>query len=204
MYDLTEIFLFSGLEGIEIEKIEKLLPPKQIFLKGEVIYSTDQYEKALGVVLSGGCRAYSGEVTKRSFGTGDVFGAAAVFGDTDSYVSEIVATSDCTVQLIPENVLMLLFEKYPKTSLNYVRFLTNKVRFLNQKIAQFSSKSVTQRLYAYLLQSANYDGIITVPSMTEITRQTGIGRTSLYRCLEELTVKGLIERKNNTIRLCEK
>ena len=204
MFDLSNTFLFSGINNTEIEEIKKQLPPPTSFTKGEVIYSTEQYEKALGIVVNGSCKAYSGEVVKRGFKKGDVFGAAAIFGECEGYVSEIAATSDCVVQLIPEMVLISLFEKYPQTSVNYIKFLTAKVRFLNQKIAQFSSKSVTQKLYAYLVQSANEQRIITVPSMTEITRQTGIGRTSLYRCLDELTNEGLIERKNNTIRLCEK
>ena len=204
MYDLTEMFLFSGLKQSTKIEILKLLPTSLHFSKGQVIYNTSHYEKAIGVVLKGGCSAQSGSVTKRKFSQGDIFGAAAVFGTGENYVSEIVATTDCTVQLIPESELLKLFGRYPQTSVNYIRFLTDKVRFLNQKIAQFSSKSVAQKLYAYLIQSANEDGIVSVTSMTEVTRQTGIGRTSLYRCLEELTNSGLIERKNNTIRVCEK
>ena len=204
MYDLTEMFLFSGLEKATKIEILKLLPSPMHFSKGEVIYNTAHYEKALGVVLRGGCLAQSGTVTKRKFSAGDIFGAAAVFGGDEEYVSEIVATTDCSVQLIPERVLLKLFGQYPQTSVNYIKFLTEKVRFLNQKITQFSSKSVVKKLYSYLIQSANEDGVVKVPSMAEVTRQTGIGRTSLYRCLEELANSGLIERKNNIIRVCEK
>ena len=204
MYDISEMFLLLGLDLKTKTEIISLLPTPKSFSKGQVIYSTDSYEKALGVLLFGECSALSGKVIKRKFSNGDVFGAAAVFGDGESYVSEIVAVTDCKVQLIPEAVLLKLFESYPQTAINYIEFLTRKVRFLNNKIAQFSSKSVTQKLYSFLVQSANEEGIITVPSMTEITRQTGIGRTSLYRCIDELTNSGLIERKNNIIRLCER
>ncbi len=204
MYDLTEIFLFSGLKPSQKQEIIGLLPPAQSFSKGDVIYNTGHYEKALGVVLTGGAVARSGEVNKRSFAEGDIFGAAAVFGEGEAYVSEIVATANSTVQLIPESTLTKLFEKQPQTAINYIRFLTQKVRFLNDKISQFSARSVTQKLYAFFAQSAGDDGTVKVPSMTEITRQTGIGRTSLYRCLDELSASGLIERKNNIIRVCNK
>ena len=204
MYDLTEIFLLSGLKDTQKQEIIGHFPPLESFGKGEVIYNTNHYEKALGVVLSGTAAARTGDVIKRAFKSGDVFGAAAVFGDDNPYVSEIIATGNCTVQLIPESILVKLFEKYPETSLNYIKFLTRKVRFLNNKIAQFSAHSVAQKLYEYLVQSAGDSGAVTVPSMTEITRQTGIGRTSLYRCLNELESSGLIVRENNTIRVCNK
>ncbi len=204
MYDLTEIFLFSGLKEEQKQEIAERFPTYESFRKGDIIYSTNHYEKALGVVLSGTAAARAGKVIKRTFTVGDIFGAAAVFADVDGYVSEIVATGDCTVQLIPESTLTKLFEQYPETSLNYIKFLTEKVRFLNKKISQFSAHGVTQKLYAYLVQSAGESGAVTVPSMTEITRQTGIGRTSLYRCLADLENSGLIVRKNNTIRVCNK
>ncbi len=204
MYDLSDIFLLKGLKEEQKMEIIKHFPPAEQFCKGDVIYNTNHYEKALGVVLSGTAVARAGGVIKRTFAVGDIFGAAAVFSDNNGYVSEIVATGNCTVQLINESILTKLFEKYPQTSLNYIKFLTEKVRFLNNKISQFSARGVTQKLYAYLVQSADESGAVTVPSMTEITRQTGIGRTSLYRCLEELTNSGLIVRKNNTIRVCNK
>ena len=204
MYDLSCIFLFDGLKDEQKQEITKHFMPVEQFCKGDVIYNSNHYEKALGVVLDGTATARSGDVIKRTFSSGDIFGAAAVFGENNEYVSEIVATGNCTVQLIPESILIKLFEKYPQTSLNYIKFLTEKVRFLNNKISQFSARGVTQKLYAYLVQAADESGAVTVPSMTEITRQTGIGRTSLYRCLDELTNSGQIVRKNNTIRVCNK
>lgn len=204
MYNVSGIFLLDGLLDTQKQEITKRFPPSEHFCKGDVIYSTNHYEKALGVVLDGTAAARSGEVIKRTFTAGDIFGAAAVFAEDNGYVSEIVATGNCTVQLIPEGLLTKLFEKYPQTSLNYIKFLTKKVRFLNNKISQFSARGATQKLYAYLVQAAGSDGLVTVPSMTEVTRQTGIGRTSLYRCLEELANSGLIVRKNNTIRVCNK
>jgi CRP-like cAMP-binding protein len=50
----------------------------------------------------------SGEGLLTRFGRGDLFGAAAVFGDNKEYISKIVADSDCTVQFIEQEKLSFL------------------------------------------------------------------------------------------------
>lgn len=204
MYNPEEIFLFFGLSETETAAIKKVVPAPINYKRGQSIYSTKQFQKALGIVLGGVAVAKSGEVTKRRFTAGEIFGAATLFTDCSDYVSDIIALSDCTVQLIPEAVLKEIFTRHPETAVNYIRFLTGKVRFLNQKIAQLSARSAAGKLYSFFTCSADSSGIVTVPSMMSVAKQTGIGRTSLYRGLEELETAGLIERKNNIIRVISK
>ncbi len=126
---MQEIFLFRGipsaLKGLE-------LPAESRYEKGEIIYERDHYEKALGVLLTGKAEAVAQERSAlRSFGSGDVFGAAALFGGGE-YVSMIRATAPCRVQYIPEDVLRQRVAEYPQTALNYIGFLSEKIRFLNE------------------------------------------------------------------------
>ena len=203
MFLIEKTFLFCGLSKQEKESILALLPEAQAFEKGEVIYSDDCYQRAMGVVLEGKMSAKGENILKRGFSEGDVFGVAAMFGTDDGYISVITAQSRCLVQFIDEQILEKIFKKYPQTSLNYIKFLSDRVRFLNQKIAQLSSRDSDAKLLCYLRANSDEFGIIEVKNMSNLCRMIGIGRTSLYRSIEDLEKKGLITRENNIIRVNE-
>ena len=112
-------------------------------------------------------------------------------------MSVIRATTACRVQFIPEETLRQLFAAYPQTAANYIAFLSDKVRFLNGKIATYTSAGAAGRLYYWL--GANCDEAGHLPAgltMTKLAKMLNVGRTSLYRALEELEQKGLIEKQN--------
>lgn len=203
MFLIEKTFLFCGLSKEEKGSILALLPEAQAFEKGEVIYSADCYQRAMGVVLEGKMLAKGENILKRGFSEGDVFGVAAMFGTDDGYISVITAQSRCLVQFIDEQILEKIFKKYPQTSLNYIKFLSDRVRFLNQKIAQLSSRDSDAKLLCYLRANSDEFGIIEVKNMSNLCRMIGIGRTSLYRSIEDLEKKGLITRENNIIRVNE-
>ena len=194
---MRELFLFQGVP----EALEKLELPDEVgYKKGEVIYGRDNYERALGVLLTGKAEAVAQEKSAlTTFLAGATFGAAALFGG-EEYVSVIRATTDCRVQFLPEEVLRKLFADYPQTAVNYVAFLSDKVRFLNRKIATYTSGGAAGRLYYWL--GANCDEAGHLPAgvtMTMLAKMLNIGRTSLYRALEELEEKGLIKKQSGEV-----
>ena len=194
---MENLFLFQGVP----EALEKLeLPDEVAYQKGEIIYGRDNYERALGILLSGKAEAFAREKSAlTNFFVGDTFGAAALFGG-EEYVSVIRATTDCRVQFLPEKMLRQLFVDYPQTAVNYIAFLSAKVRFLNGKIATYTSAGVSGRLYYWL--GANCDEAGHLPAgitMTKLAKTLNVGRTSLYRAVEELEKKGLIEKQNGKV-----
>ena len=201
---LTEnLFLFDGLPQEKKEAVLATLPEPQSFEKGQTVYCQNCYKKAIGILLDGKMAATGENILKRSFVAGDVFGAAALFSTDQNYSSEIIAQSRCKVQFIDEQILKELFKKYPECSLNYIAFLSDRVRFLNQKIAQLSSRDSDSKLLCYLRANSNEFGEIEVKNMSALCKMLGIGRTSLYRSIEELENKGLITKENNIIRVNE-
>lgn len=203
MYCLSELFLFENIGERERDRLLGTLPPPVSFKKGDTIYDPSRFEKAIGVFLSG--EAYAGiaeaRVVKTAFREGSVFGAAAVFGSGETYVSRICARTDCLVQFIPEEILSVWMETCPKISMNYISFLSEKIRFLNRKMDQLSGNSTTARLFRYLTDSADENGEVRTRGMAEVARQTGMGRTSLYRALAELEGAGIIRQNGKTIQL---
>ncbi|MCR4563688.1 MAG: Crp/Fnr family transcriptional regulator [Clostridiales bacterium] len=199
MFDLSNWFLLYKIPQEDKTDIIASFPEARAYKKGETIYSGDEFERALGVILSGFASAHGENVLKKTFMQGDTFGAAALFGSGNEYISEITAKTDCLIQLVDENTLKKLFLKYPEISINYISFLSDKVRFLNRKISIFTCKSASMRLYRYFLDNADENNSVKVPNMTSLARLTSIGRTSLYRAMDELAENGYISRDGSSI-----
>ena len=189
---ISKIFLFKDVkQGFEYADLGEI----KSFDKNECIYECNNYTKALGILLNGKAKAVSGEVELKEFSAGSVFGAAAIFANSETYVSKIVAKSTCEVLFISEERLKELFKAYPQTAINYISFLSSKICFLNEKISLFTADSVESKLYAYLTANCSEQKI----NMSKLSNTLGIGRTSLYRALTALEQKNIIVRKDGKV-----
>ena len=192
---LSQTYLFKGV-GEAAEKIE--LGEPVCFAKGETIYSENKFRRCIGVVLSGSAKALSvgGEGVLSHFSEGGMFGAAAVFGEAEEYISRIVAVKPCTVQFITEEALGKCFKAYPELAVNYITFLSSRIRFLNEKLSIMMREGAEGRLYAFLLKNGGYEG-----KMTGLANSLCMGRTTLYRELANLEQKKLIVREDGRIKV---
>lgn len=201
---LKDIFLLKGLTDFQKQKVISMFPKPICFKKGDVIYSANTFKSALGVVLNGAASATSENdgLFKKSFPKGSVFGAAAIFGDNEAYVSQIIAHTDCEVLFIEETVLKKIFTLYPETSLNYIAFLSDKIRFLNQKLNMISCPSAEDTVYKYLIENMNDDHLVSLSvSMSLLAKMLGLSRATLYRSFDALESKCKIIKQNNEIKV---
>ena len=199
---LDDLFLLDGLSDNEKANAISLLETPLTFKKGEVIYSEDCFKKALGLFLSGSASAVNKSLYKKRFETGSVFGAAALFGRDNCYVSKIIADTNCEVLFITEDALKKIFNLYPAATINYITFLSNKIRFLNHKLNMISCTHAEDTVYNFLIQNMNSEKIVNLPvSMTTLARMLGLGRATLYRNLDNLENKGKIKREKNNIKV---
>lgn len=202
VYD--NLFLLDGLSGAQKEKIISSFPAAVKFKKGETIYSSQKFTRALALVVSGTAKAQTdnaNRVVMKKFLPGMCFGASAVFGG-ETFVSTVTAETDAEIQFITEDILTSLFEEYPQTAVNYIAFLSDKIRFLNNKLSVLSCPSAEDTVLKYLDSAADKDGYAALPeSMTMLSRMLGLGRASLYRSLEALEKSGRIIRENNRIKV---
>ena len=196
---LHDHFLFQGAEEL-LHEAQSLGVSR--FSRGDTICDPATAERALGIVLEGRAEAVAPTREKAVlavFGPGGTFGAAALFGG-DGYVSRIRAVTACAVVLLPEELLRQWFQRCPQMAVNYIGFLSSRVRFLNGKIAIFTQDSAQHRLYRWL--RANCDEWGRLPeklSMTKLAGTLSMGRTSLYRAMEELAEAGLLVRDGKRI-----
>lgn len=197
--------MLDGLTTDEKKEALSLLDSTWHFQKGDVIYSADNFKNALGVIITGTAFALNSgdsELYMKTFSPGSFFGAAAVFGGNEKYVSTIIAKTDVDVLFLEESKLSEIFTKFPKTAINYITFLTDKIRFLNTKLSLLSCPTAEDTLFEYFKSTADKDGNATLPkSMTLLSRMLGVSRASLYRCIDTLIDSGKIQRENNIIKV---
>ncbi len=203
--DYSNLFIFKGLNKTEIEEISAQFPPLQNYKKGEIIYSSNTFKNALGFVVKGNAVAVSNNDNKvylKSFNENMCFGAAALFGDNEAYVSTVTAKTDISILFISEDQLKAIFTKYPKTAINYIAFLSDKVRFLNTKLRVISCMSAEDTILTYLSNVTDSDNYAQIPkNMTVFAKMLGLSRASLYRALDNLVENGSILKENNKFKV---
>ena len=199
------LFLLNNLEKDDINEILKLFPSSQTFKKGDTIYSQKVFNNAIGFIIKGTAFAVSNNQNKimlQTFECGMCFGAAALFGGNDIYVSTITAKTDCEILFLSEQTLKQIFQKYPKTAINYITFLSDKVRFLNNKLCVISCSGAEDTLYTYFSSVADQDGYAQIPqNMTRFAKMLGLSRATLYRALDTLLENGNILKENNKFKV---
>ena len=202
---LKTLFLFENLKESEIKDIISLLPKPKLFEKGETIYSANQFKKALGFIIKGKASATTDNsdlLFMKTFSKGSIFGAAAIFGNADAYVSRIIADSKTEVLFIDEETLKQIFVKYPQTSINYINFLSDKVRFLNKKLQMISCTNAEDAVYKYLIDNIDSEKLVKIPvSFTLLAKMLGLSRATLYRGFDALEQKNKIKRDKNIIKV---
>ena len=201
---LRALFLF---QGVGEESLDFCLSHPEYrecyYVKGETIFDPHHYQPALGIVLSGQVKAEkdkSGQsLPLRSFGPGEVFGAASLFGAVD-YVTRLDVVKDCRIAFLTQRLVEDLIARDVCVSWNYIHFLSDRIRFLNAKIDSFTAGNAECRLACYLLTLLEQGDSFLLPcSLSELAQRLDIGRASLYRALDALESSGAIKRTGHHI-----
>ncbi len=208
MPSLSDFFLFRELDADSLSAIEQRLEDAVRYHRGDAVYSTDTFRRAVGLVLDGSVTVYAlgdsaHRVVMNRLGVGDMFGVAALFDEqSDHYVTEIVADSDTGVCFIDQDTMSRLLAEFPALAETYIRFLSGRIRFLNRKLSVLTDGNAENRLYHYLLSHRDAQGIVHLPgSMTELASTLNMGRSSLYRSLDTLVSSGILCKEGKTYRI---
>ncbi len=194
---LHNLFLWQGLPQEAVNTCLSALSAPKEFEKGAVIYSERDFPRAFAVVLDGKVLVSSHSGARvRTLEAGRVFGVTALF-ESGRYATTITALTRVRLQFIEEDLLTRWMEQYPAVSMNYIRFLHRKILYLNDKIRLYTEGSVEERLMEYIHRHTADDGEIMLPGgLAALARELNIGRTSLYRTLEQLAEKKEIFKKD--------
>ncbi len=204
---LRAFALFKDLTAFEREEIAAELPEPIRYGKGESVYRTDAFRRAIGLLADGSVTICTPEedghsVIMNRLGAGDMFGAAALFDTESTYVTHITAEEESRIVFLSQETMTAWLPRFPRLAENYIRFLSGRIRFLNRKLAVLTSGSASTRLYHYLLAHQDEAGWVQMPrSMVELANSLNIGRSSLYRALESLQSTGVLSCEQRRYRL---
>lgn len=201
-HELSAFFLFSDLPETALNAVAKIAKSPVLYRKGETIYCCDDFKRAIGLILEGTVTVHRDALMMNRLGAGDMFGAAALFDETETYVTQITAEEDSRILFLTQEMMSRLLRRYPVLAENYIRFLSGRIRFLNRKLAALTDGSAEQRVYNYLLAHSDEQGVVHLPpSMVELAHTLNIGRSSLYRAVDTLLTSGIIAREGRGYRL---
>ena len=141
-----DCMLFEGVDSCWAELFLQQNGQSRCFAKGEEIYSPAHYSKSLGILLRGKAVVERDQVLLNQLSAGECFGVAALFVQREQYVTTVRARTDCKVLFLSLEAMQRLLEN-PQVSLNYIRFLSDRIQFLNRRIASFLSRHSSLLLY---------------------------------------------------------
>ena len=194
------LFLLDGLTPDEVECCRQMAAPQELsFGKGEVIYDADRVQRALAFIVEGHARVLFDRVVMNDLYPGDVFGAAALYGQQDTYPSVVMAVTPCRVVLLSQDTVSRWMAAVPLVGENYVRFLSDRIRFLNRRLSTLTAGQTEGRLWRYLLAHRGDTGVVRIDGMSALAERLDMGRSSLYRSLDALIEAGMIRREGKNI-----
>ena len=195
------LFLFEGVSPTEKTHCWAINSGEEAsFAKGEVIYDSEHAKRALALVLEGRVRVLHGRVVMNELHAGDVFGAAALFGEEDPFPTTVAARTDCRVLFIPQATVSAWMAAVPRVGENYIRFLSDRIRFLNRRLATLTAGQTDGKLWRYLLAHRDESGSVHLSGgLAELAKALNMGLSSLYRCLDALPADCKIQRLGKDI-----
>lgn len=180
------------------------------YLAGQRVISRDAADRDVYLIVTGMVRAtaFSGggrQVTYRDIPAGDWFGDfSAIDGRVRS--ADIVATKETLVASMSPAVFRRLVHEHPVVCDQMLLRLVSSVRELTERIFEFSTLGVENRLHAELLRLARQSGIVKnrariepAPRHADLAAQISTYREQVTRELSRMVKQGLIARDGRAL-----
>ncbi len=208
--DLKRIVSCALFRNISLEEIERLLSESDVsvltFDAGSYLMRRASTHHRLGILLKGQAvverKTDGGLMHMSRLRESDLFGAASVFCEDETYVVDIRCVTPCRVVFWNEAAILRWCQQNESVLKNYLRYLTTRIRFLNRRLDALSKNSVPGKLMSYF-SSESQEGVLTVKSYTELADTLCLSRATLYRALDTLCAEGRILRDGKKIILLE-
>jgi len=213
---LKQCILFKGLTTHELQNL----------ITGTNYSITDNYKKctdshtcivalegdicnSLGIVIKGELEVQkhyaSGKiVTLAKLNTGEIFGEAIAFSETNIYPATIVSPKGSIVLFISKKDIISMCSTYPKVLYNFMQLLSSKILLLNRKIKELSFETLRQKISNYLLSQYEIQKTLDLSlpiSRKDLADHLGVQRPSLSREFVNMKNDGLIDFNKNLVQI---
>jgi CRP-like cAMP-binding protein len=202
---LEKIGLLRSLDAKDRESFERRCQwrhahPKEWLLEQNDI-GTDIYFLSSGVVRVLITPSPDREIILGDIEAGGYFGEmAAIDGQPRS--AGILAITDATIARMPAPVFREIIHKCPDVSEQLLRQLVGRIRALDQRVNEFSSMHVKNRIYAELLRRSRPDpedkkrAIVSPPPVhSDIAARVSTRREMVARELKALERSGMLSKR---------
>ena len=206
---LFGIRLFRGLTSDELKELaarchwHRFATGQQVLSHGDA--STDIYFIVGGQVRATIYSRSGKEVAFRDLGPGDSFGELSAIDDQPR-AANVVTVSDSLIVSMPASVFWDVLLTHSPVATTMLKELTGLTRLLTERIIEFSTLGVRNRIHAELLRLARKQmetdkvaELSPAPTHAEIASRISTHREAVTRELNELTRAGLIERRSGAL-----
>jgi len=206
---LATIEIFRDLDRAGLSAIARQCAWRTYAAEQQIVGQLDE-SREVYFVLSGRARVnlYSPDgrdVTFRDIGPGEIFGElAAIDGAPRS--ANVVALVDTTIASLRANEFWQVLRDHPAVAAATLRRLVRLVRSLSERVYEFSTFAVRNRIHAELLRlcrdhtiAANQATIDPAPTHAEIASRISTHREAVSRELSDLVRAGVIVRQGQAL-----
>jgi CRP-like cAMP-binding protein len=204
--DLSAVSIFSGLSPQDLQTVSQRCRWRRFARDQQIVHAQDETDDVYFIV-AGTVRAevYSTSgraITFRDLGPGEVFGELSAI-DHEPRSANVLALNDVTIASLSAGEFWHLIAEYPAIAEATLRRLTKLVRALSDRVVEFSTLAVRNRIHAELLRlgrdhltSENSALIVPSPTHVEISARISTHREAVSRELSDLARTGIVERRD--------
>lgn len=206
---LSEIGIFKPVPPADRTAIARQCNWMRIEADTQVINHLDQSTDVYFVV-QGRLRAINfslggKEVSFREILPGDMFGEfAAIDGGARS--ANVFALEDTFIGTLSARSFADVMGRHPEVAMEMMRHLTRQIRTLTERVFEFSTLAVNNRIHAELLRLAlvagvddNISEIVPAPTHAEIASRVSTHREAVTREINELARTGILRKNGRTM-----
>lgn len=187
---LSRADIFSAADIFALEQLLNDCARVVSVPKETVLYSPENTEKCVGVLLEGEARVEKDYLTVSVLNPGGQFGAVTLYNTAERFVNTVVAKTACKVVFLQKDGIDRLLENNSTFAKSYIGYLSKRIYFLNEKIEAYTAPNGEEKLLHYLKSISNADGVISHVCVTELAGQINVSRAGIYRALEHLSASG--------------
>lgn len=211
---LKKAYLFSDLDDVVLDRIADLCDWRR-YQKGRQIVGEQDMTNVVYVLTAGKVRAKrfstSGkEVSYRDLEEGATFGEYSAI-DARPRSATVVALTDCETAVLGQAEFLTLIQEHPAVAMRFIRELVQQVRSLSDRVFEFSTLAVNNRIHAELVRMAGdvpeeaggVRRIKSPPTHLEIANRISTHREAVSRELAYLEAEGLIKKSRQVLEILD-
>ena len=206
---LVGVEVFRGLSAADRGKLAALCQGRRFAAEQRILSHKDDAEDVY-FIISGKVRvtiySLSGkEITFRDQPAGEMFGElGAIDGEPRS--AHVMALEDSLLACMPRETFWDVLNGYPEVAEFTLKRLATLVRLLSERVFEFSSLAVRNRIHAELLRLAreNLQGdntaiVAPAPTHADVASRISTHREAVTREYHELSDAGLREQRRGKL-----